>query len=212
MPNWVRNNVKIQGCQGDLTAIKRLVRTKDEPFDFNAILPMPEELNLASGSSENVAMACAKAKREGKTSCKEIETSTWTDKMTFEEWAELGEKYLSNVEKYGAATWYDWHIWKWGTKWQPSEVSWDFKSENEMNVSFDTAWSPPTGVYDKLAKMFPNVYMYIEYADEDIGRNCGLLEYDENGYSEEVVDTVEFACNVWGYDYEEYMQEYTTDE
>jgi hypothetical protein len=48
----------------------------------------------------------------------------------------------------------------------------------------------------------------IQYADEDIGHNCGTVSF-KNGqsldwYYPEGEEAIEFACNITGYDYEEY--------
>jgi len=32
-----------------------------------------------------------------------------------------GEKYKSNLDKYGYTTWYDWACDNWGTKWNVGE-------------------------------------------------------------------------------------------
>ena len=49
--------------------------------------------------------------------------------------------------------WYDWRITNWGTKWDADlDGLADTLSQDEssLSLSFDTAWSPPIGVYQKL--------------------------------------------------------------
>ena len=42
----------------------------------------------------------------------------------------------------------------WGTKWDIYDVSIDEKNdENTINISFSSAWSPPTAAYFKLRKL-----------------------------------------------------------
>lgn len=46
-----------------------------------------------------------------------------------------------------------WCIDHWGTKWEMSEpISIDRKSPTELMLSFDTAWSPPLGIFEAMKK------------------------------------------------------------
>ena len=60
MPNWVRTRLTFNGEKNRVAEIKELVKTtgKDDEgkdytneFDFNKIIPMPEELDIPSSSS-----------------------------------------------------------------------------------------------------------------------------------------------------------------
>ena len=49
-----------------------------------------------------------------------------------------------------SATW-DWRVQNWGTKWEiTTDESYIDIQENQIRASFATAWSPPTGIFDKL--------------------------------------------------------------
>lgn len=202
MPNWVLNKVQFNGNEEDVKKLREFVKSEETVFDFDKIVPMPEELNITSGSEETIAIACAKARRNGETTSSEFEKS-WAKGRTFDEWADLGEKYLSNLEKYGATTWYDWRWDNWGTKWNSSDAYWD--SENE--VSFSTAWNAPEFIYRKLAELFPDIPFRVSFADEDLGSNCGLFDYDGRFFSVSFVDDYEFACEIWGIDPEDMIDE-----
>jgi hypothetical protein len=41
----------------------------------------------------------------------------------------------------------------WGTKWDVYDVVIEEFSENSMSLTFNTAWAPPTGAYQKLKEM-----------------------------------------------------------
>lgn len=59
MPNHVRNKVKMTGIVNlPLFTTKTDEYTKEQFtfFDFNKLIPMPESLNIESGSSEDVAI------------------------------------------------------------------------------------------------------------------------------------------------------------
>ena len=73
--------------------------------------------------------------------------------------------------------------------------------ENDALIEFDTAWSAPIPVYDAIMKKFPGIQMHVDYADEDIGYNCGSWI---NGELIVPSDPVGFACDLWGIDEREY--------
>ena len=55
--------------------------------------------------------------------------------------------------------WYDWRLENWGTKWDASDIDWQGLEENDngtvtIHLSFQTAWSPPEGIFDALNKDF----------------------------------------------------------
>ena len=44
MPNHVRNEIEINGSLIDIMAVRDFMNGEDNPFDFNKIAPIPEEL------------------------------------------------------------------------------------------------------------------------------------------------------------------------
>ena len=48
-------------------------------------------------------------------------------------------------------SWYEWNVSNWGTKWEASIYSWTKVNDNSITMNFDTAWSPPTALYEFLA-------------------------------------------------------------
>ena len=53
----------------------------------------------------------------------------------------------------GGPNWYDWRLKHWGTKWDIYNDTCERMDENTLVLSFDTAWSPPIPVFDKLVDM-----------------------------------------------------------
>jgi len=59
--------------------------------------------------------------------------------------------------------WWDWRINNWGTKWDVGADEGTDREEwhglkatvvgNQANCSFDSAWAPPLGLYDKLVEL-----------------------------------------------------------
>lgn len=69
--------------------------------------------------------------------------------------AQMGttEQEQLNQQKYGYASWYDWNIANWGTKWDLCETQADRHDANNITLTFDTAWSPPIEAYGKLEEL-----------------------------------------------------------
>ena len=61
----------------------------------------------------------------------------------------------ANIKKFGYASWYDFCINEWGTKWDTDCHSVDTFEEypTTLVTVFDTAWSPPIQFYEKLERL-----------------------------------------------------------
>ena len=132
MPKWCSNHITVRGT--DPVAIKRLADAFDAGEFCGTVVPMPEELNITSGRLGDGA-----------------------------EQAELEAKSKANLEKYGYANWYDFNVANWGTKWEiggngdVAEIEDDGLS---FSASFESAWSPPTGVCEALVEQGFEVTLY----------------------------------------------------
>ncbi len=145
-------------------------------------------------------------------SLSEEEIRSATEYHSFGICADLGKQAITNFQNYGATTWYDWSVRNWGTKWN----SYDPYKEDDHSLVFSTAWSAPHPVVEALSKKFPDVSFHHEWADEDIGYNCGSMDY-RNGEvvsafePESMKEAIAFANRVWGYDDEEENTEDVSD-
>lgn len=101
--------------------------------------------------------------------------------------------------KYGFTSWYDWNIANWGTKWDLCDVIKTRIDANTIQLSFESAWSPPIEAYDRLLGMdfeiqafyhepgmcFAGVYdngnddCYSDWGDSQGARDCLPKELDE---------------------------------
>jgi len=60
--------------------------------------------------------------------------------------------------------WYFWRIQNWGTKWDiENEIDSITHKENNVLISFNTAWSPPIPLIETLSKMFPAATFELKY-------------------------------------------------
>lgn len=120
---------------------------------------------------------------------------------------DLGQK---EHELYGENNWYDWSVKNWGTKWN---ACYSIIDADENIITFQTAWSAPFPIIDKLLEKLPDISFVFEFAGEDLGYNCGELVVENGEYAEEywpdrgTEEAEKFACEVWGYDYEELLKE-----
>lgn len=120
----------------------------------------------------------------------------------------LGKTVFENIREYGCADWYSWSCDKWGTKWN----AYDYVEQDpgSCEIRFNTAWSAPHPVIQKLSRMFPLVGIHHEWADEDFGNNCGYVDYfageGEPHYKDNDKDHYKFAAEVLGYDEDEYCE------
>ena len=187
MPNHVRNIVKMKG----ITALP--VFTEKENWDkktvmsldFEKIIPMPESLNVVSGTLEMMAVEAAvrKAVAAAKQpfgpqlipSLSDVEYKKRLNHCneTEDELCRLGAQYIQNLILHGATTWYDWCIKNWGTKWNAYENV----QIDPDTIMFETAWSAPEPVIAQLAKMYPDAEIEHWWADEDTGSNDGYAKY-----------------------------------
>ena len=56
----------------------------------------------------------------------------------------------SNIKNYGYATWYDFAIGEWGTKWDVGGGDVNKIDKNNVKFYFQSAWAPPIEAYRKF--------------------------------------------------------------
>jgi hypothetical protein len=123
MPNWCNNNISIS--HPDRSKMEALVTAVRAGEFCNHVCPVPEELKIVAGRVGDDADA---------------------------EQKKLEEDTARNLEKFGYGNWYDFCVGEWGTKWDvdPYEGENVELDDNTIYFGFDSAWSPPIGIYEKL--------------------------------------------------------------
>jgi len=88
--------------------------------------------------------------------------------------------------------WYDWNVSNWGTKWEASIYSWTKVNDNSITINFDTAWSPPTTLYEFLAgnTEWYVTATYYEPGMSFVGSNVGGYDYCYTIENLEALDNV----------------------
>ena len=220
MPNHVTSILTLQGHSDEIEKCFKVIQGvyedgKKRIIDFNKIIPMPESLNVVSGTETDRGMTLLLNDTE---KLKEMLDYAWakSDNITdieslrqhilstiSEEGLINGLKAIKNIKQYGHKDWYNWSIANWGTKWNAYQQS----KLTPESTKFETAWSTPFPVMCKLSEMFPSLTLEVYYADEDIGSNCGSYTLKEGAlikeFNPEGYEAHKFAYKVKGYDEEE---------
>lgn len=88
---------------------------------------------------------------------------------------------------------YEWCLKSWGTKWN----AYNQTRLSDTEVYFDTAWATPEPIFDLLATKYPNITFFVHYADEDIGRNAGILIYRHGKKTDSPAPEGPDAAKLW---------------
>lgn len=196
MPNHVTHRIRIFGTPDDRRAFFAAhLRREDEKehFDFETLIPMPPRLHgetsfvgedaalyllLASFGTPDIVGSFGRPCRQPLAHWnREVLDQLKADleRLGHGAWREEGAAWLRNVADYGFGSWYEWSIEHWGTKWNAYEFRRVDETEARSEVMFDTAWSPPLPIFEKMAERWPSLRFQI-------------FSYDEGG---------NFACKGW---------------
>jgi len=58
--------------------------------------------------------------------------------------------------------WYEWACKHWGTKWNASDFYVSIDERERFECRFDTAWSPPVPIWEKMGSLFPALTFSLE--------------------------------------------------
>ncbi len=76
-----------------------------------------------------------------------------------------------------ANTWFHWNPHNWGCRDNAYGFERLAHRVNPQTMLFQVGWSPPHAVIQKLSEMFPDVQITHQWADDNVGFNCGLRDY-----------------------------------
>jgi hypothetical protein len=152
VPNWCENELTIVGPAEEIEAcLARISTGVQRPFDFRAVIPMPDEVAATKTVTWSVV--------DGE--------AVLVVKPEDPEGIDAAEL----VRKYGAKDWYDWSLRNWGTKWNAFEVELR-RVEGPLLLTFATAWTPPRPVILALAVSFPALTFTLDFWEGGVGF-CG---------------------------------------
>lgn len=209
MPNHVTSRVVITGAQSEIDRFKALVFVKNEDadkgehdpdviFDFGKIIPTPECITKTQSSSvvSDAYWALYGERLPGTfgfgdpldnryyrdnniTSREELKAfieKEWPDAIP------AAEASRQAMNETGCPTWYEWNSRYWGTKWNAYSFKVEKEEDGRLEFVFDTAWSFPIPVFQKLTALFPQ--LEIDAACFDEGCNFSGVFTSDDGYEE----------------------------
>jgi len=167
MPNHITNVLTITAP--NVPQIMAEIAGPERLIDFNNIIQMPKSLKIEASTWVEAAewlQGGDEPRFNQKT--KEEWLALFGDKA--EETLRQGSLRISNKKSYGYADWYGWAPNNWGTKWN----SYDCAMRGDL-IKFETAWNYPEPVMKALSAKYPEAEFKLDYADEDMGSNCGTV-------------------------------------
>ena len=131
MPNWCYNRVSVYSENTD--QVTELFDIFNNPEPFNALIPSPKWSETPNEDGELPVI---------------------------EEHKDSDGKVLFTTHKFPKSgktddRWYDWQIQNWGTKWEPADLSVE-QCEQEVELTFNTAWSPPEAICRAIRERYPD--------------------------------------------------------
>ena len=80
----------------------------------------------------------------------------------------VGELPIMQQDRYGQTLrfqstghqddrWYDWRIQNWDTKWDAYDVEVTDDDPDQLEVTFNTAWSPPEAICNQIREDYPDI-------------------------------------------------------
>lgn len=226
MPNWVENKLSYNGNEAEIKEMLEKIKYDNSTIgtiDFNKIIPMPKSLDIECGSRTDKGIEMVKnylenlpAELKGKEGTYEEvledlhnHSADISDDEEKKIW-DIGVTAVDNLYKYNAPTWYEWCNDNWNTKWNACGYDENTDYSDSDFIWFQTAWSAPVPVIQKLSEMYPNIELTLEFADEDLGQNCGEMKFKDGDIFEEYIpqtgkEAIEFAARVWEYDLSDFQ-------
>ena len=179
MPNYVKNKVIVQ--HEKLEDIANFMEGEDGAFDFNNLVPMPEELKGIQCMHDSLnGTIFYRLEDLEKADAKDLvfADTEGNYKIPTPEWIRENKIDAFTVRRlykdYGAAFWHEWCTENWGTKWPASEVDTKMIADR-LVFDFITAWDPP----------FPIIKKFFEHAKKTGGKVEWQYQY-EDGFMEEI--------------------------
>ena len=171
MPIMCENSTKIEGKKEMVLDCLRAIGNGDTDsemcFDFDKILPMPEEFKEIEQGNRII----------------DGEQVKYWKKVDGKEIAISKSEINRLKKKYGSFGWYDWSINNWGTKWGPSETfarTYNLDENYGVHIDYDTPWCTAEGILSKLQADWPELNIRTKWREYGVGEE-GLIKFNPDG-------------------------------
>lgn len=167
MPNWVFNYMGISGNNEKVDALKEQVNQSYELKHWN-FMKDPEEQTVELIENPIFSFWNIKRPEEG------ILDEYFAKQPKVQSELSLNDpNWYADVEAKRKISnhWYDWNITNWGCKWDARDA--EIIEEQQHNekekfimYKFETPWSPPLEAIQELVEQYPELYIEIEFEEE----------------------------------------------
>tara|TARA_A100000172_G_C3029300_1_gene106045 strand:+ start:146 stop:715 length:570 start_codon:yes stop_codon:yes gene_type:complete len=150
MPNYCWNILNITGPEEDINKFLDKSKIKEDDygnggFSFSGTVPEPDyETTPVKQTYPEISAKYAKTEKER-------------------------EKIMENKPEIRKDSWWDWRVQNWGTKWQPMDPNIEQGNPRHVQITFDSAWSPPIEWLNKVHIDYPELKFKLEF--EEPGMN-----------------------------------------
>lgn len=124
---------------------------------------------------------------------------------------------LEDIQNPSARNWFHWNPANWGCR--DNAYGFDKLQHRATpgTMLFTVGWSPPHKVIQKLSEMFPELAITHQWADDNMGFDCGVRVYHAGDFQEELLPNnskiaYEFGAYVMCIDLEKDKQLYLTED
>ena len=159
MPNHCHNRVTFYSANTD--AVAKLKQIFTDENCFGQIIPEPDWLNTPLMSKDVYEYSFSEPR------------------------GQVGELPVMTKTSYGMSSrfpstghqddrWYDWRIQNWDTKWDAYDVVVTDDDPENVEIEFNTAWSPPEAICNEIREQYPDVSVSWFY-DEPGAEIAGYL-------------------------------------
>ena len=143
MPNHCHNRVTFYASPEHNDQIAKIKKMFLDEEIFTQIIPEPDWVNTPLMSSDVKRYSFSKPK--GKVG----ELPVWEE----DPWRRLVFQSTGQADD----RWYDWRIHNWDTKWDAYDVHITDDDPDQLEVEFDTAWSPPEAICNEIREQYPDL-------------------------------------------------------
>jgi Ferredoxin-like domain in Api92-like protein len=182
MPNWIINRLLTKGDPQPIRNFLEVIKSEVQLLDFERIIPSPEILRHVGRVASPVG--------------------PWSKEQYFIDethWRDFTAKEEKELEDLGYRSWRDWCRDNWGTDRNAFEVELDESTVDlgYVVISFETAWSPPARVLERLREMFPDIAFGCDWYPEDEffyryhpGQSTAIARSDQEQPGEHITATL----------------------
>ena len=138
MPNHCYNRVTIYGSGNDTDETRAQIAKLKQIFEdekvFGQIIPEPDWTNLPLMSGDVQGLVYDRGKV-----------------------GELPVNGRFQSTDRSDDRWYDWRLANWDTKWDAYDLTVEDEDPDQLEVTFNTAWSPPDAICHKIREDYPDL-------------------------------------------------------